>query len=1065
MTSCRSRSLALPAVLCASALLLTGSVARPDDALDAGRILDASGVHGGLIIHLHCGDGRLTAALGADERYVVRGLDPDPHFVETARKHIRSHGCYGRVSADSFDGRRLPLVDNLVNLVVAETLGDVPLEEILRVLAPGGSLCLKNAGVWTTTVKPWPGNIDEWTHFQHGPDNNAVADDDVVGPPRHMQWLAGPTWTRHHHADKGTDPAIRAVVSSHGRLFYTVDETESSVRRVPASWFLAARDAFSGVLLWKVPLLTSTFDGRLERVWRELIADGDEVYAQLGADQPLSALEAATGAVIRHYEGTNDLHEVIKYQDTLLVITGLDVLLAFDVATGKPLWQWDPADEGPIVPLTLAADDGRVFIRTDQSIRCFSIAEGKTLWRFVPEGAGKRTKLKWPREKLLVKDGVVLASYGGKDPAVLNRDKYEYLGSHPRVHDYDAKLAALSAADGTPLWNTEYLPGLESMPGEIYVSAGLVWLGPDFSSPRDLHTGKVKWTRPLLEDLWTAGHHYRCYPGKATRNYILTAKRGIEMFDLTGENHTRDNWVRGTCRVGVTPCNGLIYAPSHSCGCYMEAKLFGFWALAPGDGAEGTKWIDDDTRLHKGPYYNRLETPQHAATATTDWPTYRGDSARSGSTESRLPSALDQRWRADLGGPLSAITVAGGKLFVTRIDAHTVHALDAATGKSLWQFTAGGRVDSPPTIHAGLALFGSRDGRVYCLRAADGQLLWQFQAAPQTTSAVAYEQVESLWPVHGSVLVHGGIAYVAAGRSSYLDGGIVLYGLEPSTGRIVAKTQLASQHAEVLTPPSQEKREEMDHLFSQNQTDYKTFLAPDKSDAFSMAGALTDVMTADDDSIFMRQLRFDRSLTEQQDKRPHLFSTSSLLDGREHNRAYWAFGTADFSRTPVAYPWIVSKSMAVPYGVMLAFDENTVWGVRREGKNDDAYAVFASPRPDPAAKESLLPDFAERSGKKLPLQEHWVVDTAIRPRAIIQAGDRLVLGGMVNQFDPNDLNAPINTTYAGNGVGLLQVLSTVDGKKLADLQLEAPPVWDGITAAQNQLFIATGAGTVLCFGQ
>lgn len=1036
-----------------------------DDHLAAPGILESCGVQGGLVIHLHCGDGRLTAALGASENYVVRGLDAHPDNIEKARKHIQSRGLYGRVSVDFFDGRDLPLIDNLVNLVVAERLGRVPVEEAMRVLAPGGVLCLKGEDGWTTTVKPWPDNIDEWTHFQHGPDNNAVAEDDVVGPPRRMQWLAGPTWTRHHHADKGTNPAIRAVVSSKGRLFYTIDETESSDQRVPAKWFLAARDAFSGVLLWKVPIHTASYDRRLERAWRELIADGDEVYAQLGSDEPLSALDSATGAVLRQFDGTSDLHEVIKYQNTLLVVTRQNVLLAINAATGSPLWKWESGDDGPIVPLTLAADEGRVFIRTDESIRCLSIDDGKTLWRFVPEGAGKRTKLKWPREKLLVQDGIVLASYGGKNPAVLNQDTYEYLGSHPRVHDYGAKLAALSATEGKLQWTTEYLPGLESMPGEIYVSGGLVWLGPDFSSPRDLHTGEVKWNRPLLNDLWTAGHHYRCYPGKATSNYILTAKRGIEMFNLTGENHARNNWVRGTCRIGVTPCNGLIYAPPHSCGCYMEAKLFGFWALAAGGKErDHANWIDDSKQLLKGSAYDNLQPPVSSLQSPGGWPTYRGDAARSGSTESSIPSTLNQRWRTEIGGRLSAISVADGRLFVARIDAHTVHALDMATGKPLWQFTAGGRVDSPPTIHAGLALFGSRDGHVYCLRVSDGKLAWQFQAAPRAASAVAYDQVESLWPVHGSVLVHEGVAYVAAGRSTHLDGGISLYGLEPSTGQVVAKTVLASQHAEVMSPPSLEKREEMEYLFAQNHTDYKTFLAPDQSDAFSMAGALTDIMIADDKSIFMRQLRFGRDLIEQAEKRPHLFSTSSLLDDREHNRAYWAFGTADFSRTPVAYPWIVSKSMAVPYGVMLAHDEETVWGVRRKGKAFD-YEIFAAPRPDPTEESSRLPDFAERSGKKKPLEEHWVADTSIRPRAIIRAGDKIVLGGMTNRFDPKRPDAPVNAIHAGNGPGLLQLITKANGAIVCELQLEAPPVWDGLAVAQNRLFIANRAGAVVCLGR
>ena len=1046
---------------------MAGSLARADDPLTARQLMDLSGVRGGLVVHVGCGDGRLAAALHASGGHLVHGLDTDQSNVAEARRHLSEIGCLGRVSVDTFDGKQLPYVDNLVNLIVAENLGEVPPGELMRVLAPGGVACIASGGGWEITVKPWPENIDEWTHFQHGPNNNAVAEDSVVGPPRRMQWLAGPAWTRDHHHDKGTNPAVRAVVSSQGRLYYLLDETESSNMRVPSRWVLVARDAFSGVLLWKVPIQTTVYERRLEQLWRGLVADKQHVYAQLGTNRPLCALDGTSGKVIRDYQGTEDLQEVIKYEDTLFAVTGQNTLLAIDAETGRQLWQWDTGEEGPIVPLTLAASDGKVFIRTDASIRCLSASGGKMLWRFVPEGAKKRIRLKWPREKLLVAEGVVLCSYGGGDPTVLNRDKYQYLGSHPRVHEYGAKLAALSAADGSLLWTTDYLPGLESMPGEIYVSGGQVWLGPDFTSPRDLLTGEVLSTRPLLESLWTAGHHYRCYPGKATSRYIITAKRGIEMFDQSGENHARNNWVRGTCRVGVTPSNGLLYAPPHSCGCYMEAKLFGFWALAP-ESQTNNEERRTEKRLQVGPAYGQIGNPSPVTGGSAHWWTYRGDSTRSGSSESSGPSAPKQLWKADVGGRLSAITVADGKLLVAQVDAHTVHALDPRSGQALWKFTAGGRVDSPPTLFGKLALFGSRDGWVYCLRASDGRLAWRFLAAPRELNAVAREQVESVWPVHGSVLVHHGIAYVAAGRSSYLDGGIVLIALDPTTGKPLHTTRLASEHAGVIDPPREEQRNKLDNQFSQNHTDYKTFLAPDRSDAFSMSGALADVLVVDGESIFMRHLHFDRKLARREEKLPHLFSTSSLLDEREHNRSYWVFGTADFSRTPVAYPWIVTKSIAVPYGAMLAFDEKTVWGARRGGKgHEDEYAVFAWPRPDPSHQESLLPDFETRTGQKKTntARESWVTELPMKPRAIVRADQTLYVGGMTNEFDPNDPSAPVNAEYSGQGQGMLRIVSASSGEALGELQLEAPPVWDGMAVSNGRLFVSTRAGAVVCFGE
>ena len=44
---------------------------------DVKGILTASGVQGGLVVHLGCGDGKRTAAFGAAGPYLVHGLDRD----------------------------------------------------------------------------------------------------------------------------------------------------------------------------------------------------------------------------------------------------------------------------------------------------------------------------------------------------------------------------------------------------------------------------------------------------------------------------------------------------------------------------------------------------------------------------------------------------------------------------------------------------------------------------------------------------------------------------------------------------------------------------------------------------------------------------------------------------------------------------------------------------------------------------------------------------------------------------------------------------------------------------
>ena len=86
----------------------------------AEAIYAATGIGGGVVVHLGCGDGRLTAALAGGGPYVVHGLTRDPAEAAKARSHILSQGLYGPVSVMHWQGDSLPYVDHLVNLLVVE---------------------------------------------------------------------------------------------------------------------------------------------------------------------------------------------------------------------------------------------------------------------------------------------------------------------------------------------------------------------------------------------------------------------------------------------------------------------------------------------------------------------------------------------------------------------------------------------------------------------------------------------------------------------------------------------------------------------------------------------------------------------------------------------------------------------------------------------------------------------------------------------------------------------------------------------------------------------------------
>ena len=194
----------------------------------------------------------------------------------------------------------------------------------------------------------------------------------------------------------------------------------------------------------------------------------------------------------------------------------------------------------------------------------------------------------------------------------------------------------------------------------------------------------------------------------------------------------------------------------------------------------------EDERLELGPAYGLSGPPASALDSppSGDWPTFRANALRTGSIATTVSDDAAVIWSVQAGRKVSAPVAADGKVFASLVDEHQVICLDARDGRQLWQFTAGARIDSPPTCHAGTVLFGSADGWVYCLRADDGALAWRFQAAPQDRWIGAFGQLESAWPVHGSVLVQDGTAYFAAGRSSQLDGGIRLVGLDAVTGRL-----------------------------------------------------------------------------------------------------------------------------------------------------------------------------------------------------------------------------------------------------------------------------------------
>jgi len=197
-----------------------------------------------------------------------------------------------------------------------------------------------------------------------------------------------------------------------------------------------------------------------------------------------------------------------------------------------------------------------------------------------------------------------------------------------------------------------------------------------------------------------------------------------------------------------------------------------------------------------------------------DWPTYRHDRLRTAATSEQLKLPLEQIWSlktihaqaaprptADpnwTGYPDSArynlpmIAVGDAVYFSCAADGRLV-CLDAATGKTRWQFIAGGGMNRSPMYWEGNVYCGSDDGHVYCLDAKTGAVVWNYNAAPADRALIRYGSIISAWPVMTDIMIHEGIAYFSNG--AFPHDGAFLMALDAKTGKLIYSSGGATENA------------------------------------------------------------------------------------------------------------------------------------------------------------------------------------------------------------------------------------------------------------------------------
>jgi hypothetical protein len=147
---------------------------------------------------------------------------------------------------------------------------------------------------------------------------------------------------------------------------------------------------------------------------------------------------------------------------------------------------------------------------------------------------------------------------------------------------------------------------------------------------------------------------------------------------------------------------------------------------------------------------------------------------------------------------------------------------------------------------------------------------------------MAYEQLESLWPVHGSVLLVEDTIFCVAGRSIFLDGGLRLLRLDLATGKKLSETIMDEKNPETGNN------------------------IQEKLQILQMPVGLPDILSYDGRHVFMKSQKFDLEgnrleigpnsgdfvgqVTKQRGEDAHIFAPMGFLDETWFHRSYWVLG-------------------------------------------------------------------------------------------------------------------------------------------------------------------------------
>jgi outer membrane protein assembly factor BamB len=294
-------------------------------------------------------------------------------------------------------------------------------------------------------------------------------------------------------------------------------------------------------------------------------------------------------------------------------------------------------------------------------------------------------------------------------------------------------------------------------------------------------------------------------------------------------------------------------------------------------------------------------------------------------------------------------------------------------------------------------------------------------------------------------MVHEDVAYFAAGRQTFIDGGIVLYGLDPLTGEVLHRRHMSGPYDAQGFPRIRRL-----------------------SGIPQIEGFKSGIFSADNGLLYIRHQAFRPDLTPVamgELKDDHLIASAGFLDDMPQHRTYWSIDT-DLRYGPA---W--GTNSPGPQGDIVAVDGDAFYEIRgylpgRHGqlRPGGGYTLYSGMRSATAWRPP-------RKGKPIQLgtvvplsrtwRQRWATQIPLSGHALIVAGATVVAAGvpMEAAFGEEELSS----SFAGDKGGRIWVARKEDGGKIASRDLPAPPVWDSLAAANGRLFLCTTDGWVHCF--